>query len=412
MKILVVEDSQLVTRVLQRLLHDAELPFEPVYCDSFATAAEALDSGDSEFFAALVDLHLPDAPNGEIVECTLAHQIPTIVLTASYSESRRDTLLQMGVVDYVVKESRFSYEFAIQLLQRLLRNRSTKILLAEDSRTHRNIIRQQLESHLYEVVEASNGQQALEILEQQPDIRLLMTDFQMPVVDGIELVQRIRKKQDKDELIIIGLSAEDKGSLSAKFIKNGANDFLRKPFNYEELHCRLMHNLDAFERMQLIRDMAYRDYLTGLYNRRYLFEYAEPLLRNRDTPITIAVLDLDNFKQINDTFGHDGGDVALKAVANRLQNSLTRFTVARVGGEEFAILFTGLTLEQGVQLLDSLRELISNEPITSNTHDFHVSFSAGLTEATESEHLSLLMNRADKALYLAKEQGRNQVIGV
>jgi len=411
MKVLVVEDSVLVTKVLKKIISQQDAEIEAVFCTTMAQAQAYLDINADDFYVALVDLNLPDAPSGEIVDLMLAQGLPTVVLTATFDEKRREALLNKGVVDYVVKESRYSYEFTVQLLSRLYTNRFVKILLAEDSTTYRKLLRTQLARYNYQVIEAVDAEQALEVLRQQPDIRILITDYYMPGMNGVELVKVIRREMDKSNLVIIALSSADSGALSAQFIKNGANDFLRKPFNYEELHCRVMQNLDSINLLNQVRRTAYEDVLTGMNNRRYLFEEGEQLLqraRESRVPVCLAMLDLDHFKKINDSWGHDGGDAVLRAVAGQLRSHLRRFLVARIGGEEFCLLLEGLSLQQAQQLLERLRARIAAEPVEFGDVQIPVTTSAGLTQCRGGT-LSELMTTADHLLYQAKSEGRNRI---
>ncbi|WP_415904564.1 diguanylate cyclase [Neptuniibacter sp. QD48_55] len=408
MKVLVVEDSQLVSRVLQRLFQSADLPVEIIFCESLLQAQEKIDLYE-DIFAALVDLNLPDAPNGEIVDLILAQNIPTIVLTGSYDDDKRESLLQQGVVDYIIKESRFSYEYAVQLIHRLLKNRTIKVLLVEDSSSYRLLIRKQLEKHLYQVIEASNGQEGLAKLQQDPEIKLILTDYEMPNMNGIELVQAIRREYETSELKIIGISAADSPSLSAKFIKSGANDFLTKPFNYEELHCRVMHNIEQMELIAQIKDAANRDFLTGLHNRRYLFEQSEKLLTQSQNQACLAMMDLDFFKQINDNYGHDAGDAVLTQIATLLNRSFNRFLHARIGGEEFCVLLSGLNLEQADILMQHFCTLVHDTEFVFADQILPVTVSIGLIER-DDDNFSQMISRADEMLYKAKEAGRNTVV--
>ncbi|MCV6589472.1 MAG: diguanylate cyclase [Marinobacterium sp.] len=412
MKVLIVEDSTLVTRILKRIISQQTIDMEVVLCTTMAQAQVQLELAPDSFFVALVDLNLPDAPNGEVVDLMLGRGLPTVVLTGSFDEQRRESLLQQGVVDYVVKESRYSYEFAVQLLARLYTNQQVKILLAEDSAAYRKLLRQQLKRYNYQVLEATDAEKALVQLREQPDIRILITDYHMPGMNGVELVQVIRREMDKNDLVIIALSSADSGALSAQFIKNGANDFLRKPFNYEELHCRVMQNLDTINLLNQVRRAAYEDVLTGLHNRRYLFEEAPTLLqRAQDSgrAVCLAMMDLDHFKQVNDNWGHDGGDRVLASIAELLSTHLKRFMVTRIGGEEFCLLLEGIDLDRAEQLLEHLRVLVEQSPVLFDGAEIPVTMSIGITEF-HSESLSSLMSRADDLLYAAKEAGRNQVV--
>ena len=131
-KILIVEDSEMVMRVLRHLIQNT-LPYEASYAASFAQANILCEMPGNDFFAALVDLNLPDAPNGEVVDLTLSNKIPTIVLTGSYDEQRREQLFAKGIVDYVTKEGRYAYSKAVNMIDRLERNQHIQVLAVDDS---------------------------------------------------------------------------------------------------------------------------------------------------------------------------------------------------------------------------------------------------------------------------------------
>jgi len=412
-KVLIVEDSSVILKILKHLAK-TELDLEPLFATSMAQAVEIYNQHKEQLYAGIIDLALPDAPEGEMVDYLLADNFPVVVLTGSYDEKRREALVKQGVVDYVVKESRYSYHYAINMLNRLYKNQQLKVLVVEDSAQYRKHIGRLLTAHKYQVIEAENGLKAMARLEQHPDITMVITDYNMPEMDGFELVQAIRRRHEKNDMIIIGLSGEDGGHLSIKFIKNGANDFLHKPFQQEEFYCRITNNIESLEQLQRIQDQANRDYLTGMYNRRYFCEQGEELIkqaRKSDSDISIAILDIDFFKRINDEYGHEAGDQVLKFLARELQHNLGRFLLARTGGEEFCLLLPGLTSAKTESLLDGFKTHIKNQVIDVSDDDIvRISFSAGVS-SIKSEDLDSMLKTADEYLYRAKEAGKDMVIG-
>ncbi len=411
-RVLVIEDSAMVTKVIRHVIsQDAEI--EAIYVSSFAQAKFAYEQMKDDLFAALVDLNLPDAPNGEVVDYMLERKVPSIVLTGSFDEEKREALLSKGIVDYVTKEGRYSYNYAVNLINRIHANQNMKVLVVDDSATSRNFITDLLQRQLFQVLEAENGVEAIKVLLENPDIRLLITDYNMPVMDGFELVKNLRYKYEKSDLIIIGLSGEGQNSLSTKFIKNGANDFLMKPFCHEEFQCRVMHNVESLELIEKIRDSANRDYLTGAYNRRYFFEVGQQMYDSaveNGTPLASVVLDLDNFKRVNDTHGHEAGDLILKRVTQVLNDALGRFLVARAGGEEFFVLLPGLDNEQAISLINKVRQIVVATPVVFDEEEIYFTFSAGITNKLK-DTIDEQINWADVLLYRAKEAGRDIIIG-
>lgn len=404
--ILVVEDSPLVLKILEQMFRQ-QADLQPLFCATMAEAQVLLETSASLFFAAIIDLNLPDAPNGEIVDLVLAHKLPCIVLTGSYDEQRREDMLLKGVVDYVLKESQHSYEYAFRLLHRLERNRSVKILVTDDSPPTRHLIRNVLSSHLYQISEAVDGEQALQILKQQPDIDLLIVDHTMPGMSGFELTKLLRQQLKRHDLCILGLSADSKGSLSAQFIKQGADDFLRKPFYPEELTCRVMSILERRELLNAMQRAAQIDSLTNLYNRRAFYAQGLQLLqaaRRSKRPVSVAMLDLDLFKRINDSYGHASGDAALIGFAGLLQQAFGQTLIGRLGGEEFALL-SPLPAEQLSAQLDQLRQRCAAVHYASGAPP--LSFSAGISQS-HTDDLETLLHQADLRLYQAKTQGRGR----
>ncbi|WP_339462572.1 diguanylate cyclase domain-containing protein [Pseudomonas sp. EA_105y_Pfl2_R69] len=404
--ILVVEDSPLVLKILEHLFRK-ESGLQPIFCASLDEARVMLETSAELFFAAIVDLNLPDAPDGEIVDLVMGYHLPCIVLSGSYNEQRRDQMLLKGVVDYVLKESQHSYEYAFRLLHRLESNSQVKILIAEDSEATRHYIRNVLTPHRYQIIDACDGDQALRILREQPDIDLLLVDHSMPGISGFELVKLLRQKMKRHELIILGLSADAKGSLSAMFIKHGADDFLRKPFCPEELNCRVMSTLERRDLLLALRQAAQFDALTGLNNRRAFYEHGQQLFaqaRSGGRDLSVAMIDLDHFKRINDEHGHASGDAALIAFARAFSATFPDALLGRLGGEEFAMLSQqddaalSATLDQLRSQCASLKYATGAPPL---------SFSAGIFQGAPDD-LESALHQADMRLYQAKKAGRGR----
>ena len=183
LKVLVVEDSPVVLKVLNHLL--SQNPnFIPVLCACYEEAKEKIETSGMTFFAAIVDLNLPDAENGEIVDLILSHHIPCVVLTGNFDDDQRLSLLNKGVLDYITKDSRYSFNHVIKVVERLRKNQDVKVLVAEDSSTSRLFIKILLEQYRFKVVEAEDGQAALAKLEEDHSIRMLITDYNMPHING------------------------------------------------------------------------------------------------------------------------------------------------------------------------------------------------------------------------------------
>ena len=411
---LVIEDSSIVQKILKHTFKQQRV--EPVlFASTMSEGKKLYEDHKSSLVAALVDISLPDAPRGEMAEYLLDNEVPIVVLTGSDDLEQRQSLLKSGVADYVIKENRFSYQYAVRMLDRLDRNRRLKALVVDDSSTMRQVVAGYLKLQCFSVVEAADGQEGLEILELDSDISLVITDFHMPVMDGFHFVQEIRHRFDKRPLAVIGLSSQEDSDISVQFIKKGANDFLQKPFQQEEFSCRVTNNIEALEQLIALRKQADKDYRTGLNNRRYFVEEGQNLVRkmvSEGTAFSIALMDIDHFKSINDEHGHDAGDAVLTQLADHLENTFSRFHLARYGGEEFALVLPGLDVEKAYGLLDQFRRYVGEQLFILPDDDYlRVSVSTGLASVTSpvGETLEGLLLKADEALYLAKEGGRNLV---
>lgn len=405
-KVLVVEDSVTVRKIVNKLIEENP-HFTCDLCEDLAEAKGALESG-TEYLAAIVDLNLPDAPRGESVELALSHNVPTIVLTGNFDEFTRAQLLDQGVLDYITKESRYSYLQVSKLVDRLRKNLNTKVLVVEDSMTSRNHICSLLRKFKFQVHEASDGLEALDELDNHRDIKMVIADHRMPNMDGYELVKAIRHEKRMQDLVFIGLSATGDSVLTSKFIKSGANDFLSKPFYHEEFYCRIMQNLESQEMIQTIRDSANLDPLTKVYNRRFLYEKAEEFFENKGTRtnVIVSMIDADNFKGVNDTYGHKTGDVLLQEFAALLKDYFPDDLIVRYGGEEFTV----VSVRPPKVYLSALATFMDTVRTTKFTHHkFNVTCSIGVC-AEEHDSLESQLEVADARLYEAKHAGKDQII--
>lgn len=410
--ILIVEDSPMVMKIIKHVVSRSEL-VEPVYATCLAEVKALVDQTEKVFFAAMVDLSLPDAPNGEVVDYVLEQKIPAIVLTGSFDEKKRGLMLEKGIVDYVTKEGRYSYELALQIVHRLVKNERIKVLVVDDSKTQRKLITQRLRLHRYQVLEAGDGVEAIKVVLDHPDVKLLITDYNMPRMDGAELIKNLRAKYEKSDLVIIGLSSADEGTLSAKLIKCGANDFLRKPFNHEEFFCRVTHNIEFIELIEQIRDSANRDELTGAFTRQYFFRQGTQAWENAEqkkTHIAVAVIDLDQFVEINQNYGHEAGDKLMRQFSSRLKKAFDRFVLARSDGQEFMVLMPGLDNDKAVEYVGRVRQITSGEYYSVGDGELGMTFTAGVSNVV-GMCFDEQVNSALKALRRAKNAGGDIVLG-
>ena len=414
-RILIVENSRSYAGMLSEAIGSTlELPV--TLARTLAEADVALTT-HPDIFLILSGLVLPDAAENAIIERLSATALPLVLVSSKYDEALRDRVVGRSVVDYVIKSAPGHLDYLVWLVQRLDRNRRIGALIVDDSASSRLMVAELLSSYGFRVLLASDGEQAMAAIELDTGIRLVITDHEMPGMTGIELTAALRDRYSRDRLAIIGISGANKTELVARFLKNGANDFLHKPFSPEEFFCRVSQNVDNLDLIGTLQDLATKDFLTGLSNRRHFFEIAERRLqglRNARHPLAVAMLDIDHFKKINDTWGHDGGDIALRAVARSLQAQMRPGDIlARFGGEEIAVLAGELDVDAARAWFNALREHIGALAIKlPDGRGFSLTISIGvLVAAPESVPLSLhaALNESDRLLYLAKAGGRNRV---
>ena len=409
--VLIVEDARMFSKVLQNRLE--ERGFSVIVAENMAAAKNIIGQHRDLFFIALLDLNLPDAPNGEIVDYVTACAIPCIVFTGYFDDELREQMIQKKVVDYVTKEDPSSIDFVIHLVCRIHENQKTRVLIVDDSATARRYVLELLAIQQYKVAEAAGGEEALAALAKYPDIRVVLTDYMMPEMDGFELTKKIRLKYSRNEVAIIGMSGYGNNILSAKFIKYGASDFIIKPFLIEEFHCRVSQNVEILTHIRALEDAVTKDFLTGLYNRRHLFSVGSKLFasaKRNQISIATAILDIDHFKSVNDSYGHDVGDMALRHLARLLRKNLRETdVVARLGGEEFCLLLVNMERAALEPFLHQLCTKIANHHIFCNDKVVSITASIGAC-ATIHESLDETLSIADRCLYRAKEQGRNMVV--
>ena len=411
-RVLLVENSRTYVRaVAQAIEQKLELPV--MVASTLAEARALLDRHD-DWFLALTGLVLADGQRDDVVSCLLDRGLPTVVVTGVYDEDLRERLLRRRVIDFVLKDNPGSLDYIVWLVKRLERNRRISALVVDDSASARMHTAGLLETYGYRVVQAPDGDAALRVLERDPTIRLAMIDQEMPGMHGVELTRRLRALRPRDRVAVIGVSGRDDSDLVARFLKSGANDFLRKPYSREEFFCRVSQNVDQLELIGSLQDLATRDFLTGLPNRRHFLEQAErlvPQLREAGRPLAMAILDIDHFKRINDGWGHEAGDHALRAVAAALSaHAREHDHVARFGGEEFCLMVPDLDDEALPAYFERLRQRIEDLDVAAPAGLMRLTASIGVRRARPGDDLHRLLAEADRRLYLAKAGGRNRVV--
>ena len=289
-----------------------------------------------------------------------------------------------------------------------------RIALVEPSRTTRLIVGRMLEARGHEVLPFCDELEALAQIKADPCIEALITSAELKHISGLELCWETRLVATcRRPIYVLMMSTEyDQRSL-IEALDSGADDFIGKPPLAEELYARLRAAERILSMQRELLRLATTDPLTGLCNRRGFFEQATEACARvvpPDGSLSAIILDIDNFKHINDSYGHETGDEALRicAGAARLEEALT----GRLGGDEFALLLEERALPQAIEIAEDLRLRLAGRPFDTGKDRITLTWSVGVGEGRPGETVDQILARADAALYNAKIGGRNRVVGV
>ena len=292
------------------------------------------------------------------------------------------------------------------------------ILVAEDSLVVRTVVCEQLEEEGYDVIEAVDGEGALARCAETPPDAILL-DIEMPGLDGHEVLARLKQDETLRDIPVVFLTGRTGTDEMVAGLREGAHDYLRKPFEPAELIARIGGAVrikrlsdELRERNRELNQLSRIDGLTGVHNRRHLDESIEQLAsaaRRHQVPLALLMFDIDHFKAVNDTEGHPGGDRVLQEFARRLRAAVrTDDAVGRWGGEEFLVVAPRTTIDQAVVLAERVRAAIADQPFDLGDHHIRVTVSVGCAAGID-EPTADVLGRADVALYQSKARGRNRV---
>jgi diguanylate cyclase (GGDEF)-like protein len=295
-----------------------------------------------------------------------------------------------------------------------------RILIAEDSATGRMLLRHTLETWGHELVIANDGDEAWQILQQEDAPRLVILDWVMPKLDGVDVCRLVRKRESATPPYILLLTAMDQSGDLVAGLGAGADDFVTKPFRPDELRARLevgRRYVELNERLaEANRDLeilARTDTLTGVLRRRAIYDRLEEEVARSvrdEAPLCVGMLDIDHFKHVNDAFGHAVGDAVLREVVRSATSVLRPYdSIGRVGGEEFLVVLPGTHGFAAQTALTRIRAVVAATPVYVDGDEIPVTVSLGGAIRC-GESIDELVARADAALYEAKNSGRDRVV--
>lgn len=294
---------------------------------------------------------------------------------------------------------------------------SLTILIVDDDLSIRDTMREFLELAGYEILVAASAEEALEVITAAP-VEVVITDIMLPGMDGLDLTDRIKSAWDADVIVITGYSTDYSYE---EAIKKGASDFVFKPVRFEELNLRLKRvlnerrlNLEREQMLEELKKLSITDGLTQLFNSRHFYAQLKGEIERFNRyghKLSLLLLDIDNFKVYNDSYGHLEGDKILVRIGSIIKSCLRKMDTAyRYGGEEFTIILPGTPGEEARTVAERLRTAVASEMFSGEEDGRpRITISVGVTQYQHAESISSFVQRADQAMYRSKQSGRNKV---
>jgi diguanylate cyclase (GGDEF)-like protein len=409
--IYVLEDDELFSEILA-----AQLQQYGYMVSTFSTT-ELLMAAVREHAPMLIisDIELDDGTSTDFFnnhdERDIFKDIPIIFLSSYTDFYHRLETVRAGAAAYFLKPVDINaLTEKIDKLTHRQKEEPFKVLLVDDSKTQTQIITQILKTEGMIVNSTNEPDKTIDLLTQfRPDA--VMLDINMPGCSGIELAEIIRQFESFVGIPIIYLSTESALEKQVEALKVGGDHFITKPINPPQLITTVSSRVHRYRAM---RNLMMRDSLTGLYNHTTTEEKVQHetnRAQRTGASFVFAMIDIDHFKNVNDTYGHPTGDRVIKSLAMLLRQRLrTTDIVGRYGGEEFAVALLDTSLANATTILNEIRETFSQITYQTENGAFSCSFSCGLAEYPTHQTVVGLNDAADKALYVAKNNGRNQVV--
>lgn len=410
--VLHIERSEFFGKIVKKIVQDQGLSV--LHAKSAEEAYTLLKENDISLIISGIEL---DGSSGtsfiEELSTSEYSSIPVIVVTSSESLELREKLFSLGIADYILKKdittNRLQLYFQALIGQNRLMEqiRDVPIAVLDDSRLGLTVIRNIFSMNRVKNVTCYNN--PLELLENIDKYSIFVVDMVLPEVSGEEVILKIREKSH--DSIIIVVSGITNIKLISHALMYGADDYITKPFDNTIFMARLKSNARAFFLNRQLKLQAITDGLTGLYNHRYIYSAVDDHISAADaggSPFCVLLMDIDHFKNVNDTYGHPVGDLVLKGVAEVFKSELPESSVTgRYGGEEFLIILPETELKKGIAYAENMREKVEAAEYTGHP-DLKVTISGGLVQYTGSSTAALI-KEADELLYQSKKKGRNRI---
>ncbi|AJC86159.1 bile resistance response regulator CbrR [Campylobacter sp. RM16704] len=407
-KILIIDDNKMLTKLLAKKVENT-LDLKVDIAFDMNSAKELVKNN---YFMAFVDICLPNAINGEVVDLVLDRNIPTIVLTGNHDEQIRKKFMEKDIIGYIQKDSESCIDEMLNSVRILQKNNKIKIILAIANVTLRAEMKKNLNKQLFNVLAAAHGEEALNYLGDNPDTKLVICDAIMPVVNGEDLLIEIRNKYSKIELGIIMVGDKD-DALEARVFRKGVNDYVIRPFQKESLSCRVNNCLDYMQKCTLLNEYSLnKDLLTGLddystFEKKFL-DYLDDIQENEE--MALALIDIDNLATINYEINYDCGNGVIKHTAKKIKEQIRGMDLStKIENGKFYVVLKNTNNKEALKVFSNIRVNIAKENVLIALDEVDYSVSIGVAFGEKGSQIQNLMNNAQKALDLAKANGKNRV---
>lgn len=396
----------LVSQIKNRMQSDILL------CSSVNELQKEIKKGCSHIDGLLLNI------NAVKKSYTPLKDVPTIIISENIPISSKMMLMSQNLLDIVPNYKLHNCKYILRLLQRSRYREKLEVLIVDEEPLMQSLIRRNINSMGINAKVLDTGSRVVETIRNYHNIHVLFVDNRLKDIDTKSLVKEVREYYNKLELTIICLMQEGHTEEEeVALLHAGANDCIVKrlstPTSLEQFQARVLLSIRQVISYLEMKYMAQRDSMTGAFNRRYFSEVGESVFSNYlrgNVQIAVAMLDIDNFKSVNDTYGHPMGDRAIISLYNTLIEKVRKTDiVSRFGGEEFCILLIGSEIDHAEMVLERIRSAVENLIISDGECSFSFTISVGLT-IKKQDTLEKMILTADKCLYEAKECGKNRVV--
>jgi diguanylate cyclase (GGDEF)-like protein len=351
-KILIIQNDQILGELISAKI-SLELDYE---VEIAYTAKEAkLFLHMYKYFLVLTDLDFEDAPKADIVEYLIKKEYKTLVLSANTDKELIATVETKNIIDYIpYHEINDIEEYVIASIKQLQNNQHHTIIVADPSMARRSKLKIMLENLFFKVITVAHGEEVLNLTDVMPDISMVITNYKMPVIDGLTLTKELRKTYTKNSLKIIAIASQDDDDINILFLTNGANDFLNYDFSRKEFSTRVSNSIDALETVNKLTSQSTRDPLTGLYNAKYFLSHKDSLELEIQESAEISIfcmLDLDN-SDSNDNMQKEEILIILSDILKT--NVFYKDLIIRYNTNEFYIILKHTNLNNALNRLNKI----------------------------------------------------------